>query len=219
MIKNQNSFQERFQSKKTNLNKNNQQQAKPEDNINNEPQNNQNENLNNVDDNIKSQQSEDSQEAQKIQELEAEIVNLNEKNLRLLAEIDNLRRRSKEDIEKTAKYAISNFVNDLVVSVENFFLANSHAPRDEIEKIESLKNYAQAIDMTQKEIMKILEKYNVKRIYPIEQKFDHNYHEALSQIESDKEDGTVVQVIQAGYSIGDRLIKPALVCVSKKKTN
>lgn len=155
---------------------------------------------------------------QQATDLSEEVSKLNEKNLRLLAEIDNLRRRSKEDVEKTAKYAISNFVGDLVATVENFFLASSHAPREEIEKSEAIKNYAQAVDMTQKELMKILEKHNIVRIFPMDQKFDHNLHEALSQVESDKEEGIVVQVIQAGYKIGDRLLRPALVGVSKKKT-
>ena len=70
--------------------------------------------------------------------------------------------------------------------------------------------------MTHKELLKILQKNNITRIYPINEKFNHNLHEAISRIESEKEEGIVVQVIQAGYQIGDRLIKPALVSVSKK---
>ncbi len=165
------------------------------------------------------QQSKDSSKIDIEANLKTEIATLNEKNLRLLAELDNLRRRNKEDLEKASKYAISNFVGDLVATVENFFLANDHAPREEIAKNDALKNYAQAIDMTQKEIVKTLEKYGVKRIYPLNSQFDHNFHEALSQIESDKEEGTVVQVIQAGYQIGDRLLRPALVGVAKNKSN
>jgi len=161
--------------------------------------------------------SNDSQENTAEVDLKLEVASLNEKNLRLLAELDNLRRRAKEDLEKASKYAISNFVCELVATVENFFLANSHAPRQEIAKNDDLKNYAQAIDMTQKELIKILEKYNVKRVYPLKAKFDHNFHEAISQIESEEEEGTVVQVIQAGYQIGDRLLRPALVSVAKKK--
>lgn len=71
--------------------------------------------------------------------------------------------------------------------------------------------------MTEKELLKVLEKNQVKRIYPLNQKFDHNFHEAIAQVESDAEEGTVVQVIQAGYSIADRLIRPALVGVAKAK--
>ena len=151
-----------------------------------------------------------------INNLNQEIASLKDKNLRLLAELDNIRRRSKEDIEKTAKYAISNFASDLVPSIENFFLASSNAPIEELEKTTNLKNYYQAIDMTHKELIKTLQKNNITRIYPINEKFNHNLHEAISRIESKEEEGIVLQVIQAGYQIGERLIKPALVSVSKK---
>jgi len=153
----------------------------------------------------------------KIAELEQKNSELNDKILRALAEIDNVRRRSREEIEKTAKFAVSNFAADLVVVTENFFLASENAPKAEIEKYPTIKNYADAIVMTEKELLKVLEKNQVKRIFPLNQKFDHNFHEAIAQIESDAEEGTVLQVIQAGYSIAERLIRPALVAVSKPK--
>ncbi|MBM3579709.1 MAG: nucleotide exchange factor GrpE, partial [Alphaproteobacteria bacterium] len=143
---------------------------------------------------------------------------LNDKLLRSLAELDNVRRRSREEVEKTARFAISNFVSDLVVVTENFFMASENAPKDEIEKVPAIKNYADAIVMTEKELLKILEKNQVKRIYPLNQPFDHNLHEAIAHVESDAAEGLVVQVIQAGYSINDRLIRPALVGVAKNKS-
>ena len=88
---------------------------------------------------------------------------------------------------------------------------------EEIEKNPAIKNYADAIAMTEKELLKILEKNQVKRIYPLNQKFDHNFHEAIVHLESEAEEGVVVQVIQSGYSIADRLIRPALVGVAKAK--
>jgi len=153
---------------------------------------------------------------QKIAELEQKNADLNDKLLRSLAELDNVRRRSRDEIEKSAKFAISSFASDLVVVVENFFLASDNAPKEEIEKNPAIKNYADAIVMTEKEMLKVLEKNHVKRIFPLNQKFDHNLHEAIAQIESEAEEGTVVQVIQAGYSIAERLIRPALVGVAKK---
>ena len=87
----------------------------------------------------------------------------------------------------------------------------------EIEKVPVIKNYADAIVMTEKELMKVLEKNQVRRIYPLNQKFNHNFHEAIAHVESELEEETVIQVIQAGYSIADRLIRPALVAVAKKK--
>ncbi len=153
----------------------------------------------------------------KIAELEKSLAESNDKLLRTLAELDNVRRRSREEVEKSAKFAISNFVSDLVLVVENFFLASENAPKSEIEKVPAIKNYADAIVMTEKELLKILEKNQVKRIYPLNCQFDHNLHEAIAHIESDAAEGTVVQVIQAGYSIADRLIRPALVGVAKAK--
>jgi molecular chaperone GrpE len=156
--------------------------------------------------------------AEKIADLEQKNLELNDKILRALAELDNVRRRSREEIEKSSKFAISNFVGDLVLVVENFFLASEHAPKEEIEKNERIKNYADAVTMTEKELLKVLEKNQVKRIYPLNEKFDHNFHEAIAQVESELEEGTVAQVIQAGYSIANRLIRPALVGVAKAKT-
>lgn len=153
----------------------------------------------------------------KIAELEQKLVEANDKTLRCLAELDNVRRRSKEELEKSAKFAISNFVSDLVVVAENFFLASENAPKNEIEANAEVKKYADAISMTEKELMKVLEKNQVKRISPLNEKFDHNLHQALTQIESDVEEGTVIQVIQAGYSVHNRLIRPALVGVAKPK--
>lgn len=153
----------------------------------------------------------------KAAELEKKNADLNDKLLRSLAELDNVRRRSKEELEKASKYAISNFVSELVVVVENFFLAEENSPKTEIEENPAIQNYAQAISMTKKELLKILEKYQVQRICPLNEKFDHNFHEALSQVESEAEEGTVINVIQSGYSISGRLIRPALVAVAKPK--
>ena len=144
---------------------------------------------------------------------------LNDQLLRTLAELDNTRRRSREELEKANKFAIANFVNELVIIVENFLMASENAPNDEIEKIPSIKNYAIAINLTKNELLKILEKNQVRRIYPLNENFDHNLHEAISSVESDGQEGIVLQVIQAGYEISNRLIRPALVAVSKPKNN
>ena len=153
----------------------------------------------------------------KIIELEQKISDQNDKFLRTLAELDNVRRRAREENDKTAKFAIANFAGDLVTVAENFFMASENAPKDEIEKNPAIKNYALAIEMTEKELLKVLEKNQVKRIYPLNQDFDHNFHEAIANIESEAKEGSVVQVIQAGYSIAERLIRPALVGVAKAK--
>lgn len=154
----------------------------------------------------------------KISDLEESNKNLNDKILRLAAELDNVRKRNREELEKTSKYAISNFANDLVLVVEHFYLADENLPKEEIEKSPTVKHFVDAMLMTKKELTKILEKNGIKRLYPLGEKFDHNFHEAITQVpaEGDEEGGIVKQVIQAGYSIGDRLIKPALVTVITK---
>lgn len=155
----------------------------------------------------------------KVNEFEKKNSELNDKLLRTLAEFDNFRRRSREDLEKASKFAISNFVNELVVIVENFLMASENAPQAEIEKNPAIKNYATAISLTEKELLKILEKNQVKRIFPMNEQFDHNFHEAVSSIESEEQEGVIIQVIQAGYVISNRLIRPALVVVSKAKNS
>lgn len=157
--------------------------------------------------------------AEKIAELEQKNSELNDRLLRALAEVDNVRRRSREEIDKSSKFAISGFVGDLVLVVENFFLACDNLPKEEVEKNSATKNFADAVLMTKKELIKILEKNQVKRIFPLNEKFDHNFHEAVSHVESEVEEGSVIQVVQAGYSINDRLIRPALTVVSKSKAS
>ena len=154
----------------------------------------------------------------RILELDEKNKDLNDKLLRLAAELENTRKRSKEEIEKTNKYAISHFAGDLVLVVENFYLASDNLPEEEVTKSPSIKNFTDAMLMTKKDLTKTLEKYGIKRIYPLEEKFDHNLHEAISQMATENEDenGTIKKVIQAGYSIGDRIIKPALVTVLVK---
>ena len=159
-----------------------------------------------------------SESDQKISLLEEENKNLNDRLLRLAAELDNTRKRNREEVDKANKYAVSNFAGDLVLVVENFYLASDNLPEEEINKSPLIKHFADAMVMTKKELTKTLEKYGIKRIYPAGEKFDHNYHEAVSQVPAsdDEAEGTIRQVIQAGYSIGERLIRPALVIVVNK---
>jgi len=157
---------------------------------------------------------------QKLNEQEQQIKDLNQKLLRSLADFENLRKRSQEEKEKIHQFAITNFVGDLVPVVENFFMASDNCPQEEIQKNETVKNYATAVEMTKKELIKTLEKHKVERIFPLKQQFNHNLHEALSQVPTTTaQDGEILQVIQAGYKIADRLVKPALVIVAKVAEN
>ena len=151
---------------------------------------------------------------EKISDLEKVINDQNDKLLRSLAEIENLRRRSAEEVEKVNKYAISKFAGELVTVMESLYLAVDNIPEEEVNLSEKLTNFAKGITMTQKELIKVFEKNGIKRINPLNEKFDHNFHEAISRVESDEEAGIVKKVIQAGYTVNDRLIRPALVEVS-----
>jgi len=141
---------------------------------------------------------------------------LADKSLRIYAESQNYQRRSKEELEKSIKFASNNFISDLIPTIENFFLACENAAELTNSQIKEVKNFFDAIEMTKKELVKTLEKHMVHRIYPLQQSFDHNLHEAISQVPSNEHpEGTIINIIQAGYKIHERLIKPAMVVVTK----
>jgi len=152
----------------------------------------------------------------KIADLELVISEQNNKILRSLADVENLRKRSQQEVEKASKFAISKFASELVMVVENFYLAIDNMPKDELDKSNNLKNFATGVNMTKNELVKILENNGIKRINPEGEKFDHNYHEAIAQAQGDESNsGNVKKVVQAGYSFHERLIRPALVEVFK----
>lgn len=156
----------------------------------------------------------------KIKELEDKILILNDKLLRAVAETENVRRRGVEETSKAHKYAISNFAKDLILTVDNLFLAADNLPKEVLEINKQFKDFADAVLMTKNELLKTLEKHQIKRINPVNERFDLNYHEAISSQQinegEDIEDGTITKVFQAGYVIADRVIRPALVSVAKK---
>lgn len=154
----------------------------------------------------------------KLSDLENVINDLNNKLLLKTADIENLRKRHQEEIDKSHKYAISKFASDITIVSEQLFLAEENMPKEEIAKDSQIQNFADAVIMTKKELLKTLEKYQINRIYPLDEKFDHNLHEAISRVPDEGEENIVKQVIQAGYKISDRLIKSALVAVSVKKS-
>jgi molecular chaperone GrpE len=184
----------------------------------NEDKTNNQENSNQEEQELQQNESGQNELINKISLLEENNKNLNDSLLRLAAELDNTRKRNREEIDKANKYAISNFAGDLVLVVENFYLAANNLPEEEINKSPLIKHFVEAMMMTQKELTKTLERYGIKRIYPLNEKFDHNFHEAISQIPANEgeEEGTIKQVVQAGYSINERLIRPALVIVLNK---
>lgn len=157
-----------------------------------------------------------SPEQQKIAALEQEVAALKDQRIRALAEVDNIRKRAQRDQDELSKYAVTGFARDMVSVLENLKRA-----ADSIETHKSstdlIKILGEGIDLTLNELLGIFERYGIKRIDPLNQKFDHNFHQAVAQVESaGVPAGTVVQVIQAGYIIHDRLLRPAMVAVSKQ---
>lgn len=146
-----------------------------------------------------------------IQKLTEENESLKAKVLRSLAEAENTRRICEEEKSKTVKFAITNFAKELISIMENFYLSFGNLEKN----TDDFESFVKGVELNFNEFKKIFEKNNIKRIYPVGEVFNPDFHEAISQIESDMESGMVVDVLQAGYSLNDRVIKPALVIVAK----
>ena len=158
-------------------------------------------------------------EKDKDSELIEEIENLKEEKLRLLAEMENLRKRSERDKVDSIKYGSINLARDILSPSDNLSRAMKAIPTDE-KFTETINNLIDGLKMVQKEFMTILERHGVKRIEAINNKFDHNYHQAILEIEKENcEEGIVVQEMQSGFTMHDRLLRPSMVGVSKKSEN
>ena len=151
------------------------------------------------------------------QDLQKEVIELKDKLLRTVAELENLRKRNIQQVSDLKKYAITDFAKQVITVVENFHLIIENAPKELIEKDENLKKFYKGIEITHSDLEGLFEKNNITRIYPLGEKFDHNLHQVVSQIKSDEEAGTIIQVLQAGYTLNDRILKEAMVVISELK--
>ncbi|MCH2548189.1 MAG: nucleotide exchange factor GrpE, partial [Alphaproteobacteria bacterium] len=148
---------------------------------------------------------------------ETKLGEMKDQLLRAVAESENVRRRATRDVEETSKYAVSGFARDMITVGENLFLAVNSISEEARKEDGPLKSLADGVDMTLRELLNAFEKHGIQRIDPMGEKFDHNRHQAVSQVEDpSKEPNTVLHVMQAGYVINDRLLRPAMVVVSKK---
>ncbi len=144
-----------------------------------------------------------------------EIAKLKDQLLRALAEAENTRRRAQKEREDTAKYAVANFAREMLTVADNFRRALETTPGDTQDN-EALKNLVAGIEATERQLLGALERFGIKKIEPLGQIFDPNFHRAMMEVESpDKPAGTVMQVLQPGYIIHDRLLREALVAVAK----
>jgi molecular chaperone GrpE len=154
---------------------------------------------------------------QALEQKDAEIAAAKDQVLRALAEAENTRRRAERDVQESAKYSITSFARDLVGVLENLQRALSSIPEALKAEQPTVATLATGVEMTLNELLNSFTKQGIKRIDPMGQKFDHNLHQAVAQIPvPDAQEGTVVQVLQAGYTIHDRLLRPAMVGVAMK---
>ena len=161
---------------------------------------------------------ESEKETNKEEQLLNEVIILKEEKLRLLAEMENLRKRFERDKIDFIKFSSINLIREILSPGDNLERALAAIPKDE-KLPQPIKNLVEGLKMVQKEFSTILEKNGVKKIDSINKKFDHNYHQAMMEIEKeDVGEGTVVQEIQPGYIMHDRLLRPAMVGVSKKSS-
>ena len=149
-------------------------------------------------------------------DLEPEEEELRNQLLRAMADNENLRKRTEREVAAAKKYGPFSFVRDLLASIDNLEKAISLIPENKDEMDETLKNILIGVDMTGREVASVLERHGISKINPEGEKFDYNLHQAMFEVPTNEvEPGTVVQVVQLGYLLHDRLIRPAMVGVSK----
>ncbi|HYD17112.1 MAG TPA: nucleotide exchange factor GrpE [Patescibacteria group bacterium] len=152
----------------------------------------------------------------KIAELEKKVAEIKDQALRALAEAENTRKRSERDRQDTAKFAVSSFARDLLTVADNLRRALSAISPEARENNAELKNIYTGVEMTERELLNMFERNNIRKVEPLGQKFDPNLHEVLFEADvPNQAPGIVVQVIEPGYTIHERLLRPARVGVAK----
>ena len=150
-------------------------------------------------------------------ELAREVADLKDRLLRSLAEMENLRRRTERQIADERVYGIAGFARDMLAVGDNMRRALDAVTPELRENADpAVKALIEGVELTEREFLKVLEKHGVKKLEPLGGKFDPNLHQAMYEVpDPSVPAGTVAQVVQAGYTIGERVLRPALVAVSK----
>ncbi|WP_425354556.1 nucleotide exchange factor GrpE [Jiella sonneratiae] len=157
------------------------------------------------------------EDAARIAALEAENADVKDRLLRLAADMENLRRRTEREIKDARTYAVTSFAREMLSVADNLQRALDAVPEEHrSDESSGLKALIEGVEMTEKGLASTLEKHGVRRLEPEGQRFDPNFHQAMFEIpNTEVPNGTVLQVVQAGYAIGDRVLRPAMVGVSK----
>jgi molecular chaperone GrpE len=151
---------------------------------------------------------------------EEEVAELKDKLLRALAENENLIRRARKDREDATKYAAANFARDMLGVADNLHRALDAVPQELREGDDATKAFLEGVDLTARELLSTLERHGIQKLSPLGEKFDHDRHEALFEVPTgEAAPGTVVQVMEEGYIIHDRLLRAARVGIAKALTD
>lgn len=158
---------------------------------------------------------------QAIDALRAENAELKDRVLRTLADMENLRKRAERERAEATLYAATNFARDLLNVADNFSRALAAlSPEQRAAADEVCSNLIAGLEVTERELMNVFERHGIKRIEALGQKFDPNMHQAMFEVPTaDEPPGTIMQVMQDGYAIGNRCLRPALVGVAKAPAN
>jgi len=152
-----------------------------------------------------------------MKDLEEKVEELNDKLLRSLAESQNIRKIHDKEKEDLIKYSSSNFAREVLNIADNLERAFDLLKNNPEFDNDKFKDVKVGIELIEKELINSFERNGIKSIESVGKRFDPNYHQALNEVESDKEDGTIINEIQKGYMLYDRLLRPAMVSISKKK--
>jgi molecular chaperone GrpE len=151
--------------------------------------------------------------------LRAEAADLRDRLLRALAELENTRRRAERERQDASQYAVTRFARDMLAIADNFSRALAACPPDLREAADpQVKAVIDGVDVTERQLLSTLENYGVKIIDTSDGKFDPNFHQAVAEVPGEgKPPGSIVHVIQTGYTIGERLLRPAMVTLARKE--
>jgi len=154
--------------------------------------------------------------AARIAALEAEVAEMKDRTLRTVAEMENLRRRTEREVADARQYGIAAFARDMLTAGDNLARAIDAVPEEARVENAALTALIDGVEMTERDLQKSLERHGVRKLEPLGQKFDPHLHQAVFEIPTEEQPaGTVMQVMQSGYVIGERVLRPAMVGVAK----
>ena len=165
------------------------------------------------------EKNEENIQYEQINKLSLEIEEAIEQKQRALAEAENTRRRSSKDLEQARKYGHLSFSRDMLTVIDSLEKAVNTIPDEKSNLTDEIKNFIIGIEMTLEQIKQVYSNYNIVQINPEGEKFDYNLHQAMFEKETkDVDPGVIVEVLQPGWMLHDRLLRPAMVGVSKEPT-